>query len=610
MTFNPNPTGGGSNIFGQNKPLFGEQASQNKPSIFGQISTTSSAATESKTNTSQGLFSRISTSKPETSSTTKSLFSNPTGTATSGLFSLPKTSTGFTFGNSTMTSSTENKPVPSFAPSFGGNSNTSSSTENKPVQSFASFGGNSNTSSSTENKPVPSFASPFGGLQAKTASVIGTSTTTEAPGGASTPAKQFSFNTSTTPAGPPPKNGISSSSLFGNGNTTSDSKPVGENASEPKSLFGKGSSTLFGAPKPVAESNSTTSSDSLKPSPLASNSLNTTTSDAQSTEKSNTLKVPVPSEQTSSGSTSKPDPFQNPSSINTDAPTTTSSSSTPFAFPSAVGTKRGAPATASTAATSTENPSNQASDTTKKTTGEDETEKSVNALPFGSSTVGPTPQLTRLKNKTMDEIITRWASDLSKYKKEFQEQASKVAAWDRLMVENGEKIQKLYLSTFEAERQNTEIERQLLNVENQQDEVSSWLDKYESEIDEMFSRQIGQGEIVQGPDQEREKTYKLAEKLTDRLDDMGKNLTSMINAINDASTVLSKTGKADDPLSSIVRVLNNHLTTLQWIDENAEALKSKIEESQKFGKSMASNGFKGLESESADYFYRSLMGRK
>lgn len=118
------------------------------------------------------------------------------------------------------------------------------------------------------------------------------------------------------------------------------------------------------------------------------------------------------------------------------------------------------------------------------------------------------------------------------------------------MVENGDKIQKLYLSTFEAEKQSTEIERQLSNVESQQDELASWLDRYEAEVDDMFQRQVGHGESLQGPDQERERTYKLAEKLTDRLDDMSKNLTSMIDAINDASTTLSKTSKADDPVSA------------------------------------------------------------
>jgi nuclear pore complex protein Nup62 len=150
----------------------------------------------------------------------------------------------------------------------------------------------------------------------------------------------------------------------------------------------------------------------------------------------------------------------------------------------------------------------------------------------------------------MDEIITRWASDLLKYQREFHDQASKVASWDRLLVDNGDKIQKLYAQTWEAERNSTEVEKQLSQVESQQAELTAWLDRYESEVDEMFERQVGaHGENLQGPDQERERTYKLAEKLTDRLGDMGKNITSMIESINDASSNLSKSSKADDPVS-------------------------------------------------------------
>lgn len=178
------------------------------------------------------------------------------------------------------------------------------------------------------------------------------------------------------------------------------------------------------------------------------------------------------------------------------------------------------------------------------------------------------------------------------------------------MVENGEKIQKLYLSTFEAERASAEVERQLSSVESQQDELAAWLDRYEADVDEMFNRQVGPGESLQGPDQEREKTYKLAEKLTDRLDEMGKNLTSMIEAINDASATLNKSSKSDDPLTHIVRVLNSHLTQLQWIDQNAAALQKKVEAAQKLGQSMSSNGFGSQETDAADDFYRSYMGRR
>lgn len=152
----------------------------------------------------------------------------------------------------------------------------------------------------------------------------------------------------------------------------------------------------------------------------------------------------------------------------------------------------------------------------------------------------------------MDEIITRWATDLRKYQNEFKEQAEKVAQWDRLLVDNGDKIQKLYNSTYEAEKASSEVDRQLSQVESQQAELTAWLDRYEGEVDEMFNSQGGLGENLQGPDQERDRTYKLAEKLTDRLSEMGKNISSMIESINDASSNLSKNNKADDPVNSFV----------------------------------------------------------
>ena len=43
-------------------------------------------------------------------------------------------------------------------------------------------------------------------------------------------------------------------------------------------------------------------------------------------------------------------------------------------------------------------------------------------------------------------------------------------------------------------------------------------------------------------------SYQLAYKLSDRLDEMGKDLTSMIEEINDASSTLSKNVKTDDPV--------------------------------------------------------------
>lgn len=244
--------------------------------------------------------------------------------------------------------------------------------------------------------------------------------------------------------------------------------------------------------------------------------------------------------------------------------------------------------------------------------------------------MGPPSQLPRLKNKTMDEIITRWASDLQKYQKEFKSQAERVSQWDRLLVENGEKIQKLYLNTHEAEKATNEIDRQLQSVESQQAELEAWLDKYEKEVDLVFEKQIGTSDQLGGPDQERERTYKLAENVTDRLDEMGKDLGKMISEINDISGSLNKGNKPDDPvsrideccarssgsvlteialqLSQVVRVLNGHLHQLKWIDDNAAALQAKVNAAQKATNSMGSNGNQG--NVAVEGFGRSYMGRR
>lgn len=108
----------------------------------------------------------------------------------------------------------------------------------------------------------------------------------------------------------------------------------------------------------------------------------------------------------------------------------------------------------------------------------------------------------------MDEIITRWASDLSKYQKEFQAQANTVAKWDRALVENSEKVKHLYSKTFQAERDAQEVEKHLTHIEDNQAELDHFLDKYEKEIDQMM--QIhgvgGRADSLRGPDQERERT--------------------------------------------------------------------------------------------------------
>lgn len=172
------------------------------------------------------------------------------------------------------------------------------------------------------------------------------------------------------------------------------------------------------------------------------------------------------------------------------------------------------------------------------------------------------------------------------------------------------------------------VEMQLSAVENQQSELEGWLTKYENEVDEMLSKEGSNPPEVGGPDQERERTYKLAEKLAEKLDDMGRDLEGMVEEVNSANSSLSKTGKADEPVSGkhsipilqlttsqltqIVRILNSHLTQLQAIDQGTAELQAKVAAAQKTAGNLGYlNGSTNGDNRAAvDDFYRSYMGRR
>jgi len=120
--------------------------------------------------------------------------------------------------------------------------------------------------------------------------------------------------------------------------------------------------------------------------------------------------------------------------------------------------------------------------------------------------------------------------------------------------------------------------------------------------------------------------YNTAERVSERLTDMSKDLTTMIEEINDVSSTISKTGNADDPvrmgtlcyntlliicsqLSKIIRVLNSHLSQLQLVDQGAAALQAKVTAARKESRRLGQRGNGILGTSAADDFYRSYIGR-
>ena len=546
-TLAPNPfsntstAGGNSSVFGGGgSDLFGGASKPSTGSNFGQAQSN---------NTSGGVFGSgqpgSQNNQPSSSarfSTAFSAFSTPNKSSdqpasrqsqASNLFgggAGGSTTPSFSFGNlgsapGQMTSTT---PTSKPATSLFGNSTT-------PAGPPPSNNSGAGSGSVLFGKPPQDASYPFGNLGTSPSAQGGNSTAAQ-----SSPFRSFTLGASKPQETPAATSATQNPSLFGSTPNAGASNFFGGNkrAAQPDDgLFtnlnktqdaGANKSAASQQPQSEAPNPSLFNLDGQQPTatsaaPTTSGSLfgDTASKPAFSFAKATQSQSPTSNTVASpSAAPSDFDSFKRPTSSGPPAPSTSAPSGNMFSN-LAKPQDKAATATAETTAPSSSAPAPTSSLFAPKPADPAATSQApaqaaatgaaqgtgTAAANLGASVAGPAPPAqSRLKNKSMDDIITRWASDLSKYQKEFQQQAEKVATWDRMLVENSEKIQKLYGSTLEAERATTEVERQLTAVENDQAELSMWLDHYEKEVDSMISSSVGQGDTLSGPDQERERT--------------------------------------------------------------------------------------------------------
>lgn len=196
-----------------------------------------------------------------------------------------------------------------------------------------------------------------------------------------------------------------------------------------------------------------------------------------------------------------------------------------------------------------------------------------------------------------------WQNELDASIKEFSQQAGEVATWDRVLLKGGDEISKLVHHIAQAEERQAGIDQTLDYIEQQQAELNALLDTYENQRKDLLQTSGMQthGRTDLGvADMEREKAYTLAENLNAQLDDMSRNLVSMIEEVNQmsapASTRMRDVVEAapealksmrigskdtavgyDDPIMQISAILNAHLGSLKWIDEHTTSLRDRLE---------------------------------
>ncbi|XP_006107351.1 nuclear pore glycoprotein p62 [Myotis lucifugus] len=186
--------------------------------------------------------------------------------------------------------------------------------------------------------------------------------------------------------------------------------------------------------------------------------------------------------------------------------------------------------------------------------------------PSAATGVSTSPVMTYAQ---LESLINKWSLELEDQERHFLQQATQVNAWDRTLIENGEKITALHREVEKVKLDQKRLDQELDFILSQQKELEDLL----SPLEESVKEQSGTV-YLQHADEEREKTYKLAENIDAQLKRMAQDLKDIIEHLNTSG------GPADtsDPLQQICKILNAHMDSLQWIDQNSALLQRKVEE--------------------------------
>ncbi|XP_037542387.1 nucleoporin 62 like [Nematolebias whitei] len=458
---------------------------------------------------------------PAKSSAGGSGFSFGTPTSTFGLGTTPQTTaaTGLALGSATA-------PAASSGFTLGSLLSAQTSTPPAPAGGGFTFGG------APQTQPAPTAAPIAAPTAAPTAAPAATTATGMPFGGG------FSFGANkvqvTTAAAPTvaPGGGFS----FG---TTAASTPVAPTTQSGGFSFGIKPSTT---PAPPPASTQAAPITSLFASPIVTTTASTATATSTTGFMFGTA-PPATATTTAAGGglpfTLKP--------LGSTAPT---------AAPASTATATVVPAATATPFTLGLKPASTASTTTATT---------VTTI---STTAAP-PVMTYAQ---LESLINKWSLELEDQERHFLQQATQVNAWDRMLVENGEKITSLHKELEKVKLDQRRLNQELDFILSQQKELEDLLCPLEESVKEQS------GTIyMQNADEERERTYKLAENVDAQLKRMSQDLKEIIEHLNTSS------GSADtsDPLQQICKILNAHMDSLQWIDQNSVLLQRRVEEVSK-----------------------------
>ncbi|KAK2991719.1 hypothetical protein RJ640_001222 [Escallonia rubra] len=187
-----------------------------------------------------------------------------------------------------------------------------------------------------------------------------------------------------------------------------------------------------------------------------------------------------------------------------------------------------------------------------------------------STAVASAPKLpSEITGKTVEEIIKEWNSELQERTGKFRKQANAIAEWDKKILRNRDVLLRLESEVAKVVETQSSLERQLELIETHQQEVDKALQSMEEEAEQIYKderRVLLDDEAAST----RDAMYEQAEIIERELEQMTEQIKQIIQTLNANQAGEFEAIDGMTPLDVVVRILNNQLSSLMWIDEKIQ----------------------------------------
>ncbi|KAF3330775.1 nuclear pore glycoprotein p62-like protein [Carex littledalei] len=205
------------------------------------------------------------------------------------------------------------------------------------------------------------------------------------------------------------------------------------------------------------------------------------------------------------------------------------------------------------------------------------TATTTKTTPPTTTTITPAPKLpSEIAGKTVEEIIRDWNNELQERTSKFRKQANAIAEWDKRILQNRNVLIRLEAEVAKVVETQTALERELELIETHQNEVDKALKSVEEEAEKIFEGELGLL-LEDEPSHARNAMYEQAEFVESELQHMTEQVKSIIQSLNASQGSNTVLADSMSPFDAAVRILDNQLRSLMWIDEKANEFSSKIQ---------------------------------